>query len=78
MFAGAPTMVAWGGRKTDNSATGDVFVAGLGVPLVDSNNHPILSKSDAFHQDGWVDVIPSDEQFYTFPTTSSRIWSRRI
>jgi hypothetical protein len=64
MYAGAPTMVTWGGLKNDLSANNDIFVSGLGVPFVDSNNHPILSKEPAFRQEGWCDLIPSDENFY--------------
>ena len=64
MYAGAPTMVTWGGLKNDGSANNDIFVSGLGVPFVDSNNHPILSKEPAFRQEGWCDLIPSDENFY--------------
>ena len=64
MYAGAPTMVTWGGLKNDLSVNNDLFVSGLGVPFVDSNNHPILSKEPAFRQEGWCDLIPSDENFY--------------
>ena len=69
MYAGAPCNVAWAhtkGVKDDGSAGGVErdAVAGLGVPFVDGQRRPILSKSVGFKQAGWVDVVPSDSSFY--------------
>jgi hypothetical protein len=63
MYAGAPCSMAWGGQNDDTTKDG-LFLAGIGVPFVDGDNRPILSKANAFHSEGWVDIIPSDEQFY--------------
>ena len=63
MYAGAPSAMSWGGQNDDTTKDG-LFLAGIGVPFVDGDNRPILSKAPAFHSEGWVDVIPSDEQFY--------------
>jgi len=70
MYAGAPCNVAWAhGAGTGGAGGADVAhpreaVSGLGVPFVDGQRRPILSKSAGFKQAGWVDIIPSDESFY--------------
>jgi hypothetical protein len=64
MYPGAPCAVAWGGSNLPVADSGDKFVSGIGIPFVDGDNKPILSRADAFRGEGWVDVIPSDEQFY--------------
>jgi hypothetical protein len=70
MYAGAPCNVAWAHSKgilADNLTDGDKTreaVSGLGIPFVDGQRRPILSKETGFKQAGWVDIIPSDESFY--------------
>ena len=64
MYPGAPCAVAWGGSDVPAAAGNDLFVSGIGIPFVDGNNKPILSRAKAFRGEGWVDIIPSDEQFY--------------
>jgi hypothetical protein len=70
MYAGSPCNVAWAhtkGVKADGVTDGGVprdAVAGLGVPFVDGQRRPILSKSVGFKKAGWVDVVPSDKSFY--------------
>ena len=62
MYAGAPCQVAWGHTNTTDVAAR--HIAGIGIPFVDGKNRPILSKRAAVAFEGWVDCIPSDEQFY--------------
>ena len=71
MYAGAPCQIAWAHTKGVNDdgtpnadGTARAGVCGLGVPFVDGQRRPILSKSAGFKQPGWVDIIPSDESFY--------------
>ena len=69
MYAGSPCNVAWAhtkGLKLDGTDGGEArdAVAGLGVPFVDGQRRPILSKSVGFKKAGWVDVVPSDKSFY--------------
>jgi hypothetical protein len=69
MYAGSPCNIAWAHTKgvkangTDGGVARDA-VAGLGVPFVDGQRRPILSKSVGFKKAGWVDVVPSDSSFY--------------
>ena len=69
MYAGAPCNVAWAHSKgvlanaSDGTKTREA-VSGLGIPFVDGQRRPILSKSVGFKQAGWVDVVPSDSSFY--------------
>ena len=67
MYAGAPCNVSWAhseGTGGAGTAHPREAVSGLGVPFVDGQRRPILSKSAGFKQAGWVDIIPSDESFY--------------
>jgi hypothetical protein len=71
MYAGAPCQVVWAhtvGVKNEGSTNGNgtarAGVCGLGIPFVDGQRRPILSKATGFKQPGWVDIIPSDESFY--------------
>jgi hypothetical protein len=70
MYAGAPCNVAWAHSKgVLANAGGDgtkarQAVAGVGIPFVDGQRRPILSKDVGFIKAGWVDIIPSDESFY--------------
>lgn len=63
LYAGAPEQIFWG---YDNLAADQAgkYIGGLGVAFVDGKNNPIFSKVDAFGKDGWVDILPTDEQFY--------------
>ena len=69
MYAGAPCNVAWAHGVGANPAVGKTArpreaVSGLGIPFVDGQRRPILSKETGFKQAGWVDIIPSDASFY--------------
>ena len=73
MYPGRPCAVAWGhhgvaGTFNANAVTKtgikERFVGGIGIPFVDGQNRPILSRREAEAFEGWVDCIPSDEGFY--------------
>jgi hypothetical protein len=64
MYPGAPCAVAWGGSNLPVGDSGDKFVSGIGIPFVDGDNKPILSRADAFHGEGWCDLIPDDSSFF--------------
>ena len=68
MYAGAPCNVAWAhsaGVVGDGAGTKTrEAVSAIGVPFVDGQRRPSLSKETGFKQAGWVDIIPSDASFY--------------
>ena len=71
MFAGAPGVVSWGGTATPvaagqaaNDNAVEQYVAGCGIPFVDGDGRPILSKADTFYSPGWVDAVPDDSSFF--------------
>jgi hypothetical protein len=62
MYAGAPCQVAW--AHTAKGAVARSAVCGIGIPFVDGQRRPILSKAVGAKIEGWCDIVPSDESFY--------------
>jgi len=63
MYAGAPCQVAWG-HKAASAQINARHIAGIGIPFVDGQNRPILSKRNACAFEGFVEIVPNDDQFY--------------
>lgn len=66
MYSGAPCSVAWAhtGHTGGANAMAQRQIVGLGVPFVDGQRRPILSKQAGAGFRGWCDMIPSDESFF--------------
>jgi hypothetical protein len=67
MYSGSACAVSWGHSAGDGGGANAMeqrHVAGCGIPFVDGQNRPILSKKSACGFAGWVDAIASDESFY--------------
>ena len=74
LFAGSPSMVAWGHPGVAGTVDADDainktgikerHISGLGVSFVDGSNRPVLSRSVGVAFEGWVDCVPDDSAFY--------------
>ena len=62
LYAGCPAPFSHGVIGT-SGASNDTLGWGIGVPFVDGLNRPVFSTAD-FSQEGWLDLLPDDSDFY--------------
>ena len=80
MYAGSPSAFAWGYEKS--AVVGSLLagrqLAGIGIPLVDGMNRPILSKRKLAIFEGWLDVVPDDSSFYVGNSFETHMESQEL
>jgi hypothetical protein len=64
LYPGAPCQCAWGHLASSAGEMAERHVAGIGIPFVNGQNQPVLSKHAGVAFDGWCDIIPDDSGFY--------------
>lgn len=80
MYAGSPSAFAWGytAGTTAGTRIAGRQLAGIGVPLVDGMNRPVLSKRKLAIFEGWLDVVPDDSSFYVGNSFETHMESQEL